>query len=427
MNELKCPHCGKVFTVDADDYASIANQVRNHEFEVALQKQLTLEKQRLAAEENARKSQADASHQAALSQKDSVIQKLEADLKTIGEKKDLEYQKQLAEKDGTINALKSSKAADIQNAVLTEREQKNKEIADLRQQIEINQKDYEIKEKGLKDQYDAVIKYKDEEIGKYKEMKSKLSTKMVGETLEQHCMIQYEEDIRPHMPNAFFGKDNDASEGSKGDFIFRDKEDGVEYLSIMFEMKNENETTKTKHKNADFLAKLDEDRRKKNCDYAVLVSLLEEDNPLYNTGIVDMSHLYPKMYVIRPMFFKAIIRILMNAEKRTIPIRKELAVVRDNDRDFTIFEANVRRYAELFNKHRKDAGNNFKNALDSIDASIDQLRKVRRFLETSQDQLSQAQWNLDSLLDFKKVAKDAPSIQQKLEEARKANANPDEQ
>ena len=241
------------------------------------------------------------------------------------------------------------------------------------------------------------------------------------------AMIQYEEDIRPHMPNAFFGKDNDASEGSKGDFIFRDKEDGVEYLSIMFEMKNENETTKTKHKNADFLAKLDEDRRKKNCDYAVLVSLLEEDNPLYNTGIVDMSHLYPKMYVIRPMFFKAIIRILMNAEKRTIPIRKELAVVRDNDRDFTIFEANVRRYAELFNKHRKDAGNNFKNALDSIDASIDQLRKVRRFLETSQDQLSQAQGNLDSLLDFKKVAKDAPSIQRKLEEARKANANPDEQ
>ena len=427
MNELKCPHCGKVFSVDEDDFLSIVNQVRNHEFEVELDKRLSLEKQRLAAEERTRIISLTASHKDEISGKDGEIAKLRTALETLAEKKDLEYQKKIAEKDATIKTLEVSKASDIKNAVLTEREERNKEIAELKNQIEVSKKDFELKENRLKDEFDAVIKYKDEEIGKYKEMKSRLSTKMVGETLEQHCSTVFEEDIRPHMPNAYFGKDNDASEGSKGDFIFRDTEDGVEYISIMFEMKNENETTKTKHKNIDFLEKLDEDRRKKKCDYAVLVSLLEEDNALYNTGIVDMSHLYPKMYVIRPMFFKAIIRILMNAEKRTIPIRKELAVIRNDNKDFTTFEANLRRYRDLFDKHRNDAGNNFDKAIGSIDDSIAKLQAVKAFLTKSKDQLGQAQGNLDDMLDFKKVAKGAPSIQKKLEEARRETSNPDEQ
>ena len=427
MSEIRCPNCGAVIPVDDATFAALLSQVRTDEFNVEVERKVNDLKRVQEANEKVKAAQIEAHHKEELSRKESEIKQLQADLKRLAGEKDLEYQQKLAAKDGEIQALKASKASDIQNAVLTERDERNKEITALKSQIELNKKDFELKENDLKKEFDAVIKYKDEEIGKYKEMKSKLSTKMVGESLEQHCSTVFEEDIRPHMPNAFFGKDNDASEGSKGDFIFRDTEDGVEYISIMFEMKNQNDTTKTKHKNVDFLEKLDEDRRKKKCDYAVLVSLLEEDSPLYNTGIVDMSHLYPKMYVIRPMFFKAIIRILMNAEKRTIPIRKELAVVQNDNQDFTTFEANLRRYKDLFDKHRADAGKNFQKAIDSIDASITQLQGIRAFLTTSQTQLGQASGNLDDMLDIKKVAKGAPSIQKKLEEARKANANPDVQ
>ena len=245
-----------------------------------------------------------------------------------------------------------------------------------------------------------------------------------------YCHEEFEANLRPMLPKAYFEKDNDVVDGTKADFIFRDyADDGTEYISITFEMKNESDETdaKHKHKNEDFLKKLDEDRRKKKCDYAVLVSMLEQDSALYNRGIVDVSHKYPKMYVVRPQFFIPIITLLMNAEKRNIAIRQKLAVVENDDKDFTTFEAILRGYVDKFTKHRKDATANFNSALKQIDDAIANLQKIRGFLEKADTQLGQAESNLEDMLDFKKATKGAPSILPKLEEARKANANPDEQ
>lgn len=301
MKELKCPKCGSVFTVDESDYADIVNQVKNAEFNAEVDRRIKeLEKQ-----------------QSIQQQADEL--KAQQQFQT----KQLEFNAKLAEKENEIVRLKADiaeGATKIRVAVLEEQnkskdelQKKEQKIAELKNELTVKDKEAQTREQNLKEKYDLQLQEKQTQIDYYKDLKTRLSTKMVGETLEQHCSTQFNTTIRPLMPNAYFEKDNDASEGSKGDFIFRDYDDGFDYISIMFEMKNENDTTATKHKNEDFLKKLDEDRRKKGCEYAVLVSLLEPDNETYNAGIIDVSYKYEKMYVIRPQFFIPIITLLVQA------------------------------------------------------------------------------------------------------------------
>ena len=413
MKEIKCPHCGEVFTVNEDAYASIVSQVRTTEFNNDVHKRLEELKVGWQAEEKNR-----------LLQKDNAIRDLENRVKSLGDAKDLQYKDQISALNLKISELegKLSSAAETEELKIREAKREEREKAG---------EEFKVKEKELNDE----LELQRREIDRLENYKLSQSTKMVGESLEEYCRNEFEVNLRPLLPNVYFEKDNDASEGSKGDFIFRDYAEGrTEYISIMFEMKNESDATATKHKNEHFFKKLDEDRTKKKCDYAILVSMLEQDSALYNKGIVDVSHKYPKMYVVRPQFFIPIITLLMNAEKRNVAIRQQLQVIQDDNKDFSAFEANVRRFRDLFETHRTNAGKNFKSAIESIQKSIDDLQKVKSFLETSEKQLGQAEGNLDDMLDFRKVAKGAPSILAKLEEAkrqndevRKAFANPDEQ
>ena len=424
MKEIRCPHCGEVFTVNEDAYASIASQVRNAEFNHDVHKRLEELKDGWQAEEKSRLIQKESAFNRSLTEKDNTIRDLENRVKSLGDKKDLQYKDQIStltlrikELEGKLDSAAEAEALRIREAKREEREKAGEEFRE--------------KEEELREE----LNLKQREIDRLENYKLSQSTKMIGESLEEYCRNEFEANLRPLLPNAYFEKDNDASEGSKGDFIFRDyAEGGTEYISIMFEMKNEADATATKHKNEHFFKKLDEDRTKKKCDYAILVSMLEQDSALYNKGIVDVSYRYPKMYVVRPQFFIPIITLLMNAEKRNVAIRRQLQVIQDDNKDFTTFEGNLRRFRDLFDKHRADAGKNFRSAIDSIQKSIDDLVRVKTFLETSEKQLGQAEANLDDMLDFKKVAKGAPSIQAKLEEAKRQNdevrnafANPDEQ
>ena len=310
MREIKCPKCGNVFSVDEADYAAIVNQVRNAEFEAEIQRRMSEVQERHESEQALATEKVKQSFQTQLNQKelelgnkDSEIARLKSQLDNIETQKKSELATALAEKDLKITALNSTIAQNeskLQLAVMEERnkaqqtvQEKEAEISQLRSAVELEKREAQIHEASLIKQHEEQLRIKQEQVDYYKDLKTKMSTKMVGETLEQHCSFEFEQYIRPLMPNAYFDKDNDASDGSKGDFIFRDSEDGTEYISIMFEMKNEMDTTATKHKNDDFLKKLDDDRKKKGCEFAVLVSLLEADNELYNTGIVKKSHLYP--------------------------------------------------------------------------------------------------------------------------------------
>ena len=310
MKELKCPKCGSVFTVDESDYADIVSQVKNAEFQAELDRRLKEYEKRQTVQQQADELKAE--------------QRLQA--------KQLEFTQQLAAKDTEIAQLKAGLAegeARVRVAVLEEQnkskdelQKKEQKIAQLQNEMTSKDSEIQVRMQNMKEMYDMQLKEKQTQIDYYKDLKTRMSTKMVGETLEQHCSIEFERYIRPAMPNAYFDKDNDTVDGTKGDFIFRDAEDDTEYISIMFEMKNEMDTTATKHKNDDFLKKLDEDRRKKGCEFAVLVSLLEADNDLYNTGIVNKSHLYPKMYVIRPQFFVPFINLLVQTSKKSLEYMK---------------------------------------------------------------------------------------------------------
>ena len=329
MKELKCPKCGNVFQVDESDYADIANQVKNAEFLAEVER-------RMQEVEKLNQMQKETE----LGKKDTEIARLQEQLKSIAQTKQLEFARQLAAKETEISQLKA-------------------------------------KELSLKESFNLQLKQKEELIDYYKDMKIRLSTKMVGETLEQHCSTQFNTTIRTLLPKAYFEKDNDISEGSKGDFIFRDYDDEFEYVSIMFEMKNENDTTATKHKNEDFLKKLDEDRRKKNCEYAVLVSLLEPDNETYNTGIVDMSHHYEKMYVIRPQFFIPIITLLVQASKKSLEYKRQLALAQSKEVDVTNFENKLNEFKKKFGDHYDAASRKFDDAIRQIDETIAKLQKVK--------------------------------------------------
>ena len=404
MHEIKCPKCGEVFQVDESGYAELLSQVRNEAFEQELHKR---------AKELEDKNKSDL--------KMAQMQQEKSFAETISDK-----DKEIANKDMEIQKLKNQIAmgdSEKKLAITEAIRDKDKEIADINASvIELksklaNQKtESELKEKNLEERYKNELKLKDEQIEQYKDFKARQSTKMVGESLEQHCQIQFNSLRMTAFPNAYFEKDNAVSgTGSKGDFIFRDFDDGQEFISIMFEMKNEMDTTATKHKNEDFFKELDKDRKEKNCEYAVLVSLLESDNELYNNGIVDVSYKYDKMYVIRPQFFIPMITLLRNAALNSLQYQKELAVVRNQQLDLYNFESNMQEFKDAFGKNYRLASEKFQTAIEEIDKTIEHLEKVKKNLMSSENNLRLAN-NKAEDLSIKKLTKNAPSVKQMFDD-----------
>lgn len=435
MKELKCPKCGNVFKVDEADYAAIVGQVKNAEFNQEVERRMKeLEKQQ-KAEQKAETLKAEQNYQKLLSekelnltQKDAEIAKLQSQLEGIENTNQLSLAKEIAKKDKEIAALQtqlSSNESKLKVAILEEQnksketlQEKEQEIQKLKGDMELAQKEAIIKEKTLKEDFQSRLKLKQEEVDHYKELKAHMSTKMIGESLEVHCSTEFNRVRSMMYPCAYFEKDNDASGGSKGDFIFRDTADGVEYISIMFEMKNEMETTATKHKNEDFFAKLDKDRKEKGCEYAVLVSLLEPDSELYNEGIVDVSYKYPKMYVIRPQFFMPLISLLTQASKKSIEYQKKLILARQQSVDVTNFENKVNAFRDKFAGHYQKASEKFNKAIEEIDKTIKSLQKMKDNLLSSENYLRLANNDTEDL-SMKKLIRGNPTMKEKFEEARR--------
>ena len=428
MKELKCPKCGSVFTVDEADYASIVSQVKNSEFEAEVCKRIDELKTQQAAQDKVKEAQSREAFNA-------QMQKKQDELKT--------KEQELAILKNQIAGIEEKKKLEITQAVMMEREKmkeditkkerelaelrsaKDMEIAELRNQSTLSKSQSELEKNAIKDEYEAKLKLAQEQVDYYKDLKMKMSTKMIGETLEQHCSNVFNGQMRPMFPNAYFEKDNDSVDHTKGDFIFRDSEDGTEYISIMFEMKNEADSTEKKHKNEDFFKKLDEDRKKKGCEYAVLVSLLEQDNELYNNGIVDVSYKYPKMYVIRPQFFMPIITLLVNASKKSLEYKKELAIAKSQSIDITNFEDKLLEFKEKFGKNYELASRRFREAIKEIDKSIDALNKTKEALLSSENNLRLANDKAEELT-IRKLTYKNPTMKALFEEARVQNS-PEEQ
>jgi hypothetical protein len=400
MKELKCPKCGNVFTVDESDYADIVNQVKNAEFHAEVDRRLKeMEKQQ------------------ALKQQTDIL-KAEQRLLSLASEKDAEIIRLKARIDETDSRIRVA-VLEEQSKSKDALQKKEQKIAELKNELTANESKSLERVQSLKEMYDMQLKEKQTQIDYYKDLKTRMSTKMVGETLEQHCSIEFERYIRPAMPNAYFDKDNDTVDGTKGDFIFRDAEDDTEYISIMFEMKNEMDTTATKHKNDDFLKKLDEDRRKKGCEFAVLVSLLEADNDLYNTGIVNKSHLYPKMYVIRPQFFVPFINLLVQTSKKSLEYKKQLILAQSKEVDVTNFESKIEDFKTKFGRHYELASKKFDDAVKQIDDTISKLLKIKENLLGSENNLRLAQQDTEDLT-IRKLTYKNPTMKAKFDEARNA-------
>lgn len=397
MSEIKCPKCGTTFKVDDSSYADILSQVRTHEFEDEVEKRIkeALDKANSAKElavEKAKNAQA------------AEISELKAKLKQADTDKELAVTRALAPVEKELESVKSDLESKNSEAKLREES--------LKSQVKL-------REAALKTQYEGAIKLKDEEIERLKDLKSKLSTKMVGETLEQHCQTEFNRLRATAFKNAYFEKDNDARTGSKGDFIYReDDENGNEIISIMFEMKNENEATATKHKNEDFFKELDKDRKEKKCEYAVLVSLLEADSELYNTGIVDVSYKYDKMYVIRPQFFIPMITLLRNAALNSMKYKEELAIIRNQNIDITHFEENMENFKQSFARNYELASRKFSTAIEEIDKTIAHLQKTKEALLSSENNLRLAN-NKAEDLTIKRLTRGNPTMAAKFAELEK--------
>lgn len=433
MKEIKCPKCGSVFSVDEADYASIVGQVRNAEFDAEIHRRMTEIQERHKTEQELATEKTKQTFQSQLNQKDveigakdAEIERLKSQLESFEVQKKSELTAALAEKDREITALNSTIAQNESNLKLAVMEERNKaqqavqakdnEIIELRSTVELEKREAQIHEAALVKQHEEQLRTKQELVDYYKDLKTKMSTKMIGETLEIHCSTQFEQNLRPMMPNAYFEKDNEVKEGSKGDFIFRDSEDGTEYISIMFEMKNEMDTTASKHKNEDFFKKLDEDRQKKNCEFAVLVSLLEPESELYNSGIVDVSHKYPKMYVIRPQFFIPIITLLTQTSKKSLEYQKQLQLARQQSIDVTDFENKLLDFKDKFGKNYRIASDKFQTAINEIDKSIAALQKVKDNLLGSENNLRLANDKAEGLT-IKKLTQGNETMKAKFEEA----------
>ena len=457
MKELKCPKCGSVFTVDEADYASILNQVKTQEFEAELKSRMAEMDARHKAEQQLASAKAEQDFREQLNRKavelgakdaeiariknrneadmtrlkadkDAEIARLRNQLETIQAQKESEKTIALAAKDQTIarlNATIGQHESNLQIALLNKQretqeiiQRKDSQIQQLQADAELEKSQAQIRESELIKRHQHELQMKQEQVEYYKDLKTRMSTKMVGETLEIHCSTLFNQLLRPVMPFAYFEKDNDATDGTKGDFIFRDSEDGTEYVSIMFEMKNEMDTTATRHKNEDFLRKLDEDRRKKNCEFAVLVSLLEPDSELYNGGIVDMSHRYPKMYVIRPQFFIPLITLLVQTSKKSLDYKRQLLLAQSKEVDVTNFESKLMDFKTRFGRHYELASRKFDDAIKQIDDTIAKLLKVKESLLGSENNLRLANQDTEELT-IRKLTYRNPTMKAKFDEARK--------
>lgn len=400
MQEIKCPKCGEVFKVDESGYAAIVKQVRDDEFSKELEsRQIQFESEKKNAVELA-KFETEKEFNEKLNKKEAQIAELKNKIESFSKDKELEITKLLADKD-------------------TELAERKSQITELNNKMAMTEKECKLKEQSMKEQYEERLRFKDEEIERYKDFKAKLSTKMLGETLEQHCELSFERLRATGFKSAYFGKDNDAKSGSKGDYIYRDYDsNGNELISIMFDMKNEADMTATKKKNTDFLKELNKDREEKKCEYAVLVSMLEADNELYNGGIVDMSHYYEKMYVIRPQFFIPMITILRNAALNSLEYRHELEVIKAQNIDVSNFEAAMNDFKDKFAKNYELASRKFKTAIDEIDKTIDHLQKTKEALLSSENNLRLAN-NKAEDLSIKKLTKNNPTMQAKFDALKK--------
>ena len=435
MKELICPNCHKAFKVDEADYASIVNQVKNAEFNAEVDRRIAELHDRHKAEEQLAAAKAEKTYLSELSKKDialtekeAQIAQLKSELEAVEEKKATELTLALAGKEQEIARLQSAvneSDSKMKIAVMEEQrkaqekiQSKDTEIAQLKANAELSKQAAAIHENTIKEQYELKLKTAQKQVDYYKDLKTRMSTKMIGETLEIHCSTQFNQMMRSMMPNAYFEKDNDASAGSKGDFIFRDfAPDGTEYVSIMFEMKNEADETATKHKNEDFLKKLDADRKAKGCEFAVLVSLLEPENELYNGGIVDVSYKYDKMYVIRPQFFLPIISLLVQTSKKSLEYKQQLAIAQSQSIDVTNFENQLLDFQDKFGKNYRLASEKFKTAIDEIDKSIQHLQKIKDALIGSENNLRLANDKAEALT-IKKLTRNNPTMKAKFDEAR---------
>ena len=419
MMEIKCPKCGTMFTVDKADYADIVSQVKNQEFAAEVAKREEELRAQYATREQLAKQQAEMQLQQSLAAKASEIEKqnseinvLKAQLASIAQTKEAEKQAALLAEKQCLQESLLNKDAEIARL----KADMQKQLGDLQNAAQLQAKQAELNIKQLNDEHRILLEAKQKEVEFYKDLKTRMSTKMLGETLEQHCAILFEQNLRPMMPTAYFEKDNDTTQGTKGDFIFRDKVDGQEYISIMFEMKNEADTTATKHRNEDFLKKLDDDRKKKGCEYAVLVSMLEPESELYNQGIVDVSHKYPKMFVVRPQQFITIITLLVNANKKSIELQNELALAKSQSVDVTNFENQLMDFKEKFSNNYRLASEKFAKAIDEIDKTIAHLIKTKEALLSSENNLRLAN-DKATALTVKKLTKGNPTMKKLFEEA----------
>lgn len=448
MKELKCPKCNSVFSVDESDYALIVNQVRNEEFNIELQRRIDeLHKQHLAQQELEESKldqqhqkeliQKESDYQAALNKKDRELSNKDLEIETL--RKELESKDKMKELEVAAAVAKVEQTVkDLQSQL--QQSMQRQELAILKEQNlakdEINKKDLEItqlkdtvdkKESEIvsalarqKEQFEGELKQMQIQVDYYKDLKTRMSTKMVGETLEIHCSTEFNRLLRPVFPNAYFEKDNELSgaDNTKGDFIFRDYDGDTEYVSIMFEMKNEMDDTVVKHKNEEFLKKLDANRRDKNCEFAVLVSMLEADNELYNGGIVDMSHRYPKMYVIRPQFFIPLITLLVQTSKKSLEYKRELIIARNQSIDVTNFEEKLMDFKDKFGRNYRLASEKFQTAIDEIDKSINHLNKIKEALVGSANNLRLANDKAEDLT-IKRLTRGNKTMKAKFEAAKK--------
>ena len=396
MHEIKCPNCGQVFQVDETGYAQIVQQIRDAEFNKELSRRENEMAQRQQRDLQLALMEKEQSNTAVLAEKDKIIEQLNSQLQMRETEKNLAVVEAVQQQQEELN-------------------KKNTELIELRGQLSNKETEIKLKEKTLIEQYEEKLKTKDEQIEYYKDFKARQSTKMIGESLEQHCLNQFNNIRMAAFPNAYFEKDNDARTGSKGDFIFREQsEDGTEFISIMFEMKNEMDQTATKHKNEDFFKELDKDRREKQCEYAVLVSMLEIDNDYYNNGIVDVSYRYEKMYVIRPQFFIPIISLLRNAALNSLKYQRELQIVRNQQIDIQNFEDNMKTFKEGFARNYRLASERFSTAIEEIDKTIAHLQKTKEALLSSENNLRLANNKADEL-SIKRLTKNAPSVRAMFE------------
>ena len=460
MKNLICPNCGKPFSIDDADYAQLLSQVKNDEFKAEVDSRVSELRSLWLQEQEAASLKAENAHQQALNVQEKKLQEREAEIQTLKERlssveqiKAAELKQAVSEKETAMQQKLSAAEQKLQKQLSDTEQKMQQELSEALQKIRdleaaqrvavleaqqkaeasLRQKETELmklrndrqlaasqalmREQNIKEQYEQKLRMAEEQVAYYKDLKTRMSTKMVGETLEIHCSTLFNQNLRPLMPSAYFEKDNDASGGSKGDFIFRDSVDGQEYVSIMFEMKNEMDETASKHKNEDFFAKLDKDRREKGCEYAVLVSMLEPDSELYNGGIVDVSYKYGKMYVIRPQFFIPLITMLVQANKKTIELQHQLAVAKSQSIDVTNFENELEDFKDKFGRNYRLASDKFKTAIEEIDKSITHLQKIREALVGSENNLRLANDKAEALT-IKKLTRGNPTMKEKFEQAR---------